>query len=182
MNFSCPQSMAFEKKSDNNGIYMKHLAAHLKENISVEDLLHKVGAGLYHNFTFFEKLPLFKNLLTLPLLDFFVCYSLSLTSHLHWYQIVQILWLILLIKKLISMLWVKQRSMVRDAQGSIFTRLNVVTYNVILTFIRCRRCPVAVKIFGNGQFRRQQLQRYLSFTLCSHVAVAVTLCFGNSLL
>ena len=24
---------------------MKHLAAHIKENISVEDLLHKVGAG-----------------------------------------------------------------------------------------------------------------------------------------
>ena len=52
--------MAFEKKSDQNGIYMKHLASHLKENISVEDLLHKVGAGLDYtllNLAFFN-LPL----------------------------------------------------------------------------------------------------------------------------
>ena len=29
---------------------MKHLAAHIKENISVEDLLHKVGAGTIQMF------------------------------------------------------------------------------------------------------------------------------------
>jgi len=40
--------MAFEKRSDKNGIYMKHLSAHLHENIPVEQLLHKVGVGKSH--------------------------------------------------------------------------------------------------------------------------------------
>lgn len=43
--YRCPQSQAFEKRRDTNGIYMKHLARHLTENIEIEKLLHKVGIG-----------------------------------------------------------------------------------------------------------------------------------------
>ncbi|XP_066923978.1 mucosa-associated lymphoid tissue lymphoma translocation protein 1-like [Clytia hemisphaerica] len=43
---TCPQSMAFEKRSDKNGLYMKHLAAHLRERIQIENLLHLVGAAV----------------------------------------------------------------------------------------------------------------------------------------
>lgn len=43
---TCPQSQAFEKRRDTNGIYMKHLARHLTENIEIEKLLHKVGIAV----------------------------------------------------------------------------------------------------------------------------------------
>lgn len=43
---TCPQSMAFEKRGDQNGIYMKHLAAHLKQDIQIEHLFHQVGVAV----------------------------------------------------------------------------------------------------------------------------------------
>ena len=43
--FSCPQSEAFERRSDANGLYMKHLINHIHKDEKIEDILHKVGAG-----------------------------------------------------------------------------------------------------------------------------------------
>lgn len=43
---SCPQSEAYERRQDPNGMYMKHLLKHVTKDIKVEDVLHQVAGGM----------------------------------------------------------------------------------------------------------------------------------------
>ena len=42
---SCPQSEAYEKRQDPNGMYMKHLLKHIMKDSKIEDVLHRVAGG-----------------------------------------------------------------------------------------------------------------------------------------
>ena len=41
----CPQSEAYERRQDPNGMYMKHLLKHVMNDTKVEDVLHQVASG-----------------------------------------------------------------------------------------------------------------------------------------
>lgn len=43
--FRCPQSQAFDRRSDVLGIYMKHLLKHIKEDKKIEEVIHGVHMG-----------------------------------------------------------------------------------------------------------------------------------------
>ena len=47
--YRCPQSQAFERRSDRNGIYMKHLIRHIHDDMRIENVVHKVHCGKYNN-------------------------------------------------------------------------------------------------------------------------------------
>lgn len=42
----CPQSEAYERRQDPNGMYMKHLLKHVMNDTKVEDVLHQVAGGM----------------------------------------------------------------------------------------------------------------------------------------
>ena len=43
----CPQSEAYERRQDPNGMYMKHLLKHVMNDTKVEDVLHQVAGGIW---------------------------------------------------------------------------------------------------------------------------------------
>lgn len=43
---TCPQSEAYERRQDPNGMYMKHLLKHVMSDVKVEDVLHQVAADV----------------------------------------------------------------------------------------------------------------------------------------
>ena len=42
----CPQSEAYERRQDPNGMYMKHLLKYVMNDAKVEDVLHQVAGGM----------------------------------------------------------------------------------------------------------------------------------------
>ncbi|KAK2567935.1 Mucosa-associated lymphoid tissue lymphoma translocation protein 1-like protein [Acropora cervicornis] len=43
---TCPQSEAYERRQDPNGMYMKHLLKHITKDVKVEDVLHEVAGDV----------------------------------------------------------------------------------------------------------------------------------------
>lgn len=43
---TCPQSEAYERRSDPNGLYMKHLIKHILSDEKIEDILHRVSGDV----------------------------------------------------------------------------------------------------------------------------------------
>ena len=69
--YSCPQHMAFERRSEQNGIYMSHLKKYLADNETVENVLAMVaksefvesdGGTMYFFVNCLMLIPLLKSL------------------------------------------------------------------------------------------------------------------------